>query len=43
MGTFSRGFLDPDIFLFFQSNDLNLLSGYGMTEATGGITMTSAR
>ena len=39
-GLSAAGFLDPDIFLFFQSNDLNLLSGYGMTEATGGITMT---
>ena len=39
-GLSAAGFLDPDIFLFFQSNGINLLSGYGMTEATGGITMT---
>jgi len=40
-GLSAAGYLDPDIFQFFQSNDVNLLSGYGMTEATGGITMTS--
>ena len=34
------GYLDPDIFSFFHENNINLLSGYGMTEATGGITMT---
>ncbi|MFQ6677017.1 MAG: GNAT family N-acetyltransferase [Fidelibacterota bacterium] len=39
-GLSAAGYLDPDIFQFFQSNDINLLSGYGMTEATGGITMT---
>ncbi len=39
-GLSAAGFLDPDTFLFFQSNGINLLSGYGMTEATGGITMT---
>ncbi len=40
-GLSAAGYLDPDIFQFFQSNDVHLLSGYGMTEATGGITMTS--
>ena len=40
-GISAAGYLDPDIFKFFQSNDVSLLSGYGMTEATGGITMTS--
>ena len=39
-GLSAAGFLDPDLFNFFQSHGINLLSGYGMTEATGGITMT---
>jgi len=39
-GLSAAGFLSPDIFNFFQRNGLNLLSGFGMTEATGGITMT---
>ncbi|MDP6339768.1 MAG: AMP-binding protein [Candidatus Marinimicrobia bacterium] len=39
-GLSAAGYLDPDIFKFFHQNDINLLSGYGMTEATGGITMT---
>ena len=39
-GLSAAGYLDPDIFSFFQTNDINVLSGYGMTEATGGITMT---
>ena len=39
-GLSAAGFLDPDTFLFFQSHGINLLSGYGMTEATGGVTMT---
>ena len=39
-GLSAAGYLDPDIFSFFHENDINLLSGYGMTEATGGITMT---
>ena len=39
-GLSAAGYLDPDVFRFFQSNGINLLSGYGMTEATGGITMT---
>ena len=40
LGLSAAGYLDPDIFKFFQDNGINLLSGYGMTEATGGITMT---
>ncbi|GIS70912.1 MAG: hypothetical protein CM1200mP10_04890 [Candidatus Neomarinimicrobiota bacterium] len=39
-GLSAAGYLDPDVFRFFQGNGINLLSGYGMTEATGGITMT---
>ncbi|MBL51697.1 MAG: hypothetical protein CMG57_07050 [Candidatus Marinimicrobia bacterium] len=39
-GLSAAGYLDPDIFLFYQSHGINILSGYGMTEATGGITMT---
>ena len=39
-GLSAAGYLDPDIFSFFQTYGINLLSGYGMTEATGGITMT---
>ncbi len=39
-GLSAAGYLDPDTFKFFQRNGIQLLSGYGMTEATGGITMT---
>ncbi|MFQ6614296.1 MAG: AMP-dependent synthetase/ligase, partial [Fidelibacterota bacterium] len=39
-GLSAAGYLDPDIFQFFQRHEIQLLSGYGMTEATGGITMT---
>ena len=38
-GLSAAGYLDPDIFRFFQDNEIELISGYGMTEATGGITM----
>ncbi len=38
-GLSAAGYLDPDIFSLFQTHGINLLSGYGMTEATGGITM----
>ena len=41
LGLSAAGYLDPDIFKFFHKYDIHLLSGYGMTEATGGITMTS--
>ena len=40
LGLSAAGYLDPDTFSFFHENNINLLSGYGMTEATGGITMT---
>jgi long-subunit acyl-CoA synthetase (AMP-forming)/N-acetylglutamate synthase-like GNAT family acetyltransferase len=39
-GLSAAGYLDADIFLFFQRHGIELLSGFGMTEATGGITMT---
>ncbi len=39
-GLSAAGYLDSDIFNFFRNNGIALLSGYGMTEATGGITMT---
>jgi len=39
-GLSAAGYLDPDIFTFFYDQNIKLLSGYGMTEATGGITMT---
>lgn len=39
-GLSAAGRLDPAIFRFFRQNGIDLLSGYGMTEATGGITMT---
>jgi len=39
-GLSAAGYLDPDIFRFFQANGVEIMSGFGMTEATGGITMT---
>jgi len=39
-GLSAAGFLSPDVFQFFQKNNIQLMSGFGMTEATGGITMT---
>ena len=42
-GLSAAGYLDPDIFTFFHKHGIELLSGYGMTEATGGITMTPPR
>ncbi|KAA3613178.1 MAG: GNAT family N-acetyltransferase [Calditrichaeota bacterium] len=39
-GLSAAGFLEPDVFRFFQRNGIELMSGFGMTEATGGITMT---
>ncbi len=39
-GLSAAGYLDPKIFIFFQKNNVELASGFGMTEATGGITMT---
>jgi long-chain acyl-CoA synthetase len=40
VGLSAAGRLDADIFRFFQAHGVALLSGFGMTEATGGITMT---
>lgn len=39
-GLSAAGYLPPDIFKFFQRYGIELMSGFGMTEATGGITMT---
>jgi len=39
-GLSAAGYLDPKVFLYFQNNGVELCSGFGMTEATGGITMT---
>ncbi len=39
-GLSAAGYLDPDIFRFFQRNGVELMSGFGMTEGTGGMTMT---
>jgi long-subunit acyl-CoA synthetase (AMP-forming)/GNAT superfamily N-acetyltransferase len=39
-GLSAAGYLAPEIFRFFQRHGIELMSGFGMTEATGGITMT---
>ena len=39
-GLSAAGYLPADMFKFFQSYGIELMSGFGMTEATGGITMT---
>jgi long-chain acyl-CoA synthetase len=39
-GLSAAGYLDADLFKFFNKYGINMHSGYGMTEATGGITMT---
>ncbi|HSN92670.1 MAG TPA: GNAT family N-acetyltransferase [Anaeromyxobacteraceae bacterium] len=39
-GISAAGYLDPDVFRAFHAAGTELCSGYGMTEATGGITMT---
>ncbi|HPS62508.1 MAG TPA: GNAT family N-acetyltransferase [Bacteroidales bacterium] len=39
-GLSAAGYLDPEVFLFFNRFGIGLNSGFGMTEATGGITMT---
>ncbi|UCC71857.1 MAG: GNAT family N-acetyltransferase [Gemmatimonadota bacterium] len=39
-GLSAAGHLDVDIFRFFHKQGVQLLSGFGMSEATGGITMT---
>ncbi len=39
-GLSAAGYLDPKVFRFFQDLGVELCSGFGMTEATGGITMS---
>ncbi len=39
-GVSAAGYLPPDVFNFLQRYGIELMSGFGMTEATGGITMT---
>ncbi len=39
-GLSAAGYLSPRIFRFFHKYGVSLNSGFGMTEATGGITMT---
>jgi long-chain acyl-CoA synthetase len=39
-GLSAAGYLDPQVFRFFHRHGVELCSGFGMTEATGGITMT---
>jgi long-chain acyl-CoA synthetase len=39
-GLSAAGYLDPRVFRFFNRHGVALCSGFGMTEATGGITMT---
>jgi long-chain acyl-CoA synthetase len=39
-GLSAAGHLDAQVFRFFQRHGIDLCSGFGMTEATGGITMT---
>lgn len=39
-GLSAAGYLDPNVFHAFHRAGTELCSGYGMTEATGGITMT---
>ncbi|MBN2799575.1 MAG: GNAT family N-acetyltransferase [Deltaproteobacteria bacterium] len=39
-GLSAAGYLSPEVFGFFQRHGVELMSGFGMTEATGGITMT---
>ena len=41
LGLSAAGYLDPTVFKVFHRAGVQLLSGYGMTEATGGILMTS--
>jgi len=39
-GLSAAGYLSPKVFRFFNNFGVKLCSGFGMTEATGGITMT---
>lgn len=42
-GLSAAGFLDPEVFKAVQRAGIDLCSGYGATEATGGVTMTPSR
>ena len=39
-GLSAAGYLDPRVFRFFEQAGIHVSSGFGMTEGTGGITMT---
>ncbi len=39
-GLSAAGWLDPKVFRFFHRHGVRLCSGFGMTEGTGGLTMT---
>ena len=39
-GLSAAGYLDPRVFRFFHRHGVALCSGFGMTEGTGGLTMT---
>lgn len=39
-GISAAGYLEPGVFKFFNKHGVELCSGFGMTEATGGISMT---
>ena len=39
-GLSAAGYLDPRVFRFFEQAGIHVCSGFGMTEGTGGITMT---
>jgi len=39
-GLSAAGYLDPKVFQFFEKNGIYVCSGFGLTEGTGGITMT---
>jgi len=40
-GISAAGYLEPKVFKMFNANGIELCSGFGMTEATGGVCMTS--
>ena len=39
-GLSAAGYLDPRVFRFYHRHGVQLCSGFGMTEGTGGLTMT---
>ncbi|MFO7654222.1 MAG: AMP-binding protein, partial [Candidatus Krumholzibacteriia bacterium] len=39
-GLSAAGYLEPRVFRFFHRHDVQVCSGFGMTEGTGGLTMT---